>query len=731
MREPRGSKVLRLLLIIAGLFVFAGAESTAQASVGQSWVDVGSIPIHLDQLPAPLAVPPSNDDFDSPTAIGSLPYTNTITTIEATIEPDEPTYSCGNSLDASVWYSYSPGSTAFIAIDTNGSGFNTVVHVFRDLGGGSISLETCDDNSGEGLNAQAVLEVQAGETYYISVAGYGGAKGSMTINVHQPAVYTDCSAVADVTEPECQALVDLYTSTAGASWTNHTAWLETNEVCTWWGVLCSSGALYQINLYDNNLVGPFDGDFTSATSITHFSAGANQISGTMSAVIAALPTSLQVLSLQYNDLTGTFPAGLASFSNLYYLYLEHNLLDGDLPTMIANLPGGITYLLLQNNQITGGIPSSISSLTSLYNVKLNDNLLSGDLDPMLGYIPTSVNFLTLSNNDFTGTISTGVASLINVKHLDVRGNLLDGDLSAIIDALPANVDTFYISNNLLTGGIPESIADKTALLTLDISFNAAVTGPIPLSITSSSLTYFNFSYTDLCEPWSDAYQSWKSGISYYGTGIVCPRIFEDDFETGDFSLWSRVNLGGGFLTTCPEAAINGSWGTCVDRGTNDKRKVLIDDTPVDQTSFDVRFNMDINSFSMPDGTRFRFLEAKRGLPRAFFLVLRKFSGQYQIQLNILVDGGIKYKSGWYTLSDAPHTIEIDWQASSADGANDGYIQLYMDDGLLEEMTGLDNDTHIVSSLRIGFIGRLDGSPISGIWHVDDVATSNLWYIGLP
>jgi hypothetical protein len=217
----------------------------------------------------------------------------------------------------------------------------------------------------------------------------------------------------------------------------------------------------------------------------------------------------------------------------------------------------------------------------------------------------------------------------------------------------------------------------------------------------------------------------------YADASVAGILFQDGFETGDFSQWSQVNLGSGFLTVCSEASMNGSWGACVDRGTNDNRKVLIDDTPVDQTSFSVRFNMDINSFSMPEGTRFRFLETKQGLPRAFFLVLRRLNGQYQIQFNILVDGQIKSKSAWYNLSDAPHTLEIDWQAASADGANDGYIQLYMDDTLLEEMTALDNDTHVISSLRIGFIGRLDGSPVSGIWHVDDVTTGNNGYLGLP
>jgi hypothetical protein len=227
--------------------------------------------------------------------------------------------------------------------------------------------------------------------------------------------------------------------------------------------------------------------------------------------------------------------------------------------------------------------------------------------------------------------------------------------------------------------------------------------------------------------------SWNTGYGELNLHVSgsSSLLFVSDFEEGDLLEWSRYNDGGGWLTACNEAAMNGSWGACIFRGDNDNRKQLIDDTPVDQTSFSVRFNLDINSFSMPEGTRFRFLEAKRGLPRTFFLVLRRLNGLYQIQFNILVDDGLKYKSAWYNLSDAPHAIEIDWQASSGPGVNDGFIQMFMDNGLLEEMTGLDNDTFIVSSLRIGFVSRLDGSPISGVWYLDDVATSNNGYIGLP
>ena len=83
-------------------------------------------------------------------------------------------------------------------------------------------------------------------------------------------------------------------------------------------------------------------------------------------------------------------------------------------------------------------------------------------------------------------------------------------------------------------------------------------------------------------------------------GKDCPPpvfLFDDDFETGDFSLWTRFNDGNGYLYPCMDAAMNGTWGACVDRGT-DKRKQLIDETPVDQITYNVRFNIDMNSLSM-------------------------------------------------------------------------------------------------------------------------------------
>ena len=61
-----------------------------------------------------------------------------------------------------------------------------------------------------------------------------------------PAVY-DCSLVTDVTEDECRAVVDMYDSTAGESWTINTNWKQNTEVCSWYGVTCIDSKIISIS----------------------------------------------------------------------------------------------------------------------------------------------------------------------------------------------------------------------------------------------------------------------------------------------------------------------------------------------------------------------------------------------------------------------------------------------------------------------------------------------------
>ncbi len=59
---------------------------------------------------------------------------------------------------------------------------------------------------------------------------------------------TDCNAVTEIPVSKCQSLLELYNSTNGASWKNHTGWNQTNTPCSWDGVTCDSLATISLSL---------------------------------------------------------------------------------------------------------------------------------------------------------------------------------------------------------------------------------------------------------------------------------------------------------------------------------------------------------------------------------------------------------------------------------------------------------------------------------------------------
>ena len=123
-------------------------------------------------------VAPPNDNFPGTTITG-LPFSDTVDTTFATIEPGEAAL-----FGATVWYSYTPSQDMALVADTLGSDFQT-----------GISVETEDDlpypggSLGEftecGLALRVVFEATAGQTYYFQVGGRGfpGETGTLVFNL--------------------------------------------------------------------------------------------------------------------------------------------------------------------------------------------------------------------------------------------------------------------------------------------------------------------------------------------------------------------------------------------------------------------------------------------------------------------------------------------------------------------------------------------------------------------
>ncbi|MEK8018671.1 MAG: choice-of-anchor D domain-containing protein, partial [Candidatus Parabeggiatoa sp.] len=152
---------------------------------------------------------------------------------------------------------------------------------------------------------------------------------------------TDCTAVTEIPQAECEALVALYDSTDGANWTINTDWNVTNTPCSWYGVTCSSG-----------------GGNVEILWLTE-----NQLTGTIPTELGNL-VNLTVLDLSYNQLTGTIPTKLSNLVNLMGLDLSYNQLTGiipDLSNLTALIDTGIGNTRLGYNQLTGETAGSATA----------------------------------------------------------------------------------------------------------------------------------------------------------------------------------------------------------------------------------------------------------------------------------------------------------------------------------------------------------------------------------
>jgi len=123
-----------------------------------------------------LAQAPVNDDFDNATTITSLPFTDTLSTVDATTAADDP-YCAGNA--HSVWYAFTPSQNVSVQTNTFGSDYDTTLSVYTGTRG-ALTQIACNDDSG-GLQSRVFFEASAGVTYYIMAASFGDSPGGNLI----------------------------------------------------------------------------------------------------------------------------------------------------------------------------------------------------------------------------------------------------------------------------------------------------------------------------------------------------------------------------------------------------------------------------------------------------------------------------------------------------------------------------------------------------------------------
>jgi hypothetical protein len=205
-------------------------------------------------------------------------------------------------------------------------------------------------------------------------------------------------------------------------------------------------------------------------------------------------------------------------------------------------------------------------------------------------------------------------------------------------------------------------------------------------------------------------------------------IFTDGFETTNLSAWASCVTDGGDLSVSAAAALVGSHG--MQAVIDDNIAIYcIDDTPNAEPRYRARFYFDPNSIPMANGNSHYILYGYTGATIVVTRVeLRRSSGTYQIRAGIVNDGSTWKNTSSYIITDAPHFIEIDWKASSASGANNGYLTLWIDGMQKQNLPNIDNDTRRIDQVRLGAVAGID-SGTRGTYYFDAFESRRETYIG--
>lgn len=207
-------------------------------------------------------------------------------------------------------------------------------------------------------------------------------------------------------------------------------------------------------------------------------------------------------------------------------------------------------------------------------------------------------------------------------------------------------------------------------------------------------------------------------------------IFADGFEAGDLAAWSAVTTDlsdPSDPSASTTAALVGSFGLRIDVNNNNP-VYLSDNTPNAEPRYRVRFMFDPNTISMANGNTHVIFYGYSGATQVVRVEFRRSAGTYQIQAGLRNDGAGWTNTGWFTISDAAHAIELDWRAATGPGANDGGLTLWIDGVQQADLIGVDNDTRRIDNAQGGAVTGIDAGT-RGIYYFDAFESRRQTYIG--
>ena len=132
-----------------------------------------------------LVQAPANDNFANATALTGATVQWIGSNAGATLQTGEPAIAHEPG-GASVWFQWVAPSSGTVAVNTEGSKFDTLLGVYTGTAVNALTtVAQNDDVSRYDLTSAVTFTAVAGTTYYIDVDGYRGATGTVVLNLNE------------------------------------------------------------------------------------------------------------------------------------------------------------------------------------------------------------------------------------------------------------------------------------------------------------------------------------------------------------------------------------------------------------------------------------------------------------------------------------------------------------------------------------------------------------------
>jgi hypothetical protein len=203
-------------------------------------------------------------------------------------------------------------------------------------------------------------------------------------------------------------------------------------------------------------------------------------------------------------------------------------------------------------------------------------------------------------------------------------------------------------------------------------------------------------------------------------------LFADDFDSGTLAAWTAAATDGGDLSVTTGAGVPpmlafANYG--LQAVVNDRNPLFVEDhTPSGELRYRVKFWLNPQTFDPGEAqSHFRVrlmlgIESEPLLRRQFAVVLKRQGGNDSLLVRTTRADGTRVKTGPLPLSPGWHSVELDWQRSSAAGLRDGSMTVWLDEVLQERVTGIDTGMHGIDFVRFGPTNLKSGS--NGTLYLD-------------